>query len=69
MAAAGFDEDGGNGRAIMTFTLSGNGGPMGLTKELLPQHRLPRGVYQCLPMSADLAEVSLDFGGIVGMTC
>lgn len=27
MAAEGFNEDGGNGGAIMTFTLSGNGGP------------------------------------------
>jgi len=27
MAAAGFDEDGGNGGAIMAFTLSGDGGP------------------------------------------
>lgn len=29
MAAEGFNEDGGNGGAIMTFTLSGNGGPTG----------------------------------------
>jgi hypothetical protein len=29
MAAEGFHEDGGNGGAIMTFTLSGNGGPTG----------------------------------------
>jgi hypothetical protein len=29
MAAEGFFEDGGNGGAIMTFTLSGNGGPTG----------------------------------------
>jgi hypothetical protein len=29
MAAEGLEEDGGNGRAIMTFTLSGNGGPTG----------------------------------------